>query len=159
MKIGQLVRRHIPPIFEYCDARDPTEFQRLCDPSWSKGAFDINFPFCKPAEQITTQETARYWQDEHVVQGTRVRVTSQWFNPPTSDSQSLFLRYLEARGIPVVDVPTSASANADIEAVDACERAARGRYKGNAIGNAQNLLVRNILSRLGDEQFSEADWL
>lgn len=71
---------------------------------------------------------------------------------------SLFLRYLEARGIPVVDVPASTSADSDIEAADACERAARGRYKGNAIGNAQNLLVRNILSRLGDEQFSEADW-
>jgi hypothetical protein len=37
-------------------------------------------------------------------------------------------------------------------------RAARGRYRGNAIGNAQNLMVRNILSRLGDEQFSAADW-
>ena len=35
---------------------------------------------------------------------------------------------------------------------------ARGRYKGNPIGNAQNLLVRNILSRLGDEQFSDVQW-
>jgi len=33
-----------------------------------------------------------------------------------------------------------------------------GRYKGNAIGNAQNALVRNILSRLGDEAFSAEDW-
>lgn len=32
------------------------------------------------------------------------------------------------------------------------------RYRGNAIGNAQNLFVRNILSRLGNESFSEKDW-
>lgn len=31
-------------------------------------------------------------------------------------------------------------------------------YRGNAIDNAQNLLVRNILSNLGTEQFSEEDW-
>jgi hypothetical protein len=32
------------------------------------------------------------------------------------------------------------------------------RYRGNAIGNAQNLVVRNILSNLGYESFSEKDW-
>ncbi len=37
-------------------------------------------------------------------------------------------------------------------------RSPRGRYKGNAIGNAQNALVRNILSRLGDQAFSAEDW-
>ena len=32
------------------------------------------------------------------------------------------------------------------------------RYKGNAIGNSQNLFIRNILSNLGAETFSESDW-
>jgi len=32
------------------------------------------------------------------------------------------------------------------------------RYKGNPIGNAQNLVIRTILSNLGDESFSEKDW-
>ena len=32
------------------------------------------------------------------------------------------------------------------------------RYRGNAIGNAQNLVVRNILSNLGHESFTESDW-
>jgi 5-methylcytosine-specific restriction endonuclease McrA len=32
------------------------------------------------------------------------------------------------------------------------------RYRGNAIGNAQNLLIRNILSNLGSEAFNEDDW-
>ena len=33
------------------------------------------------------------------------------------------------------------------------------RYRGNAIGNAQNLLIRNILSNLGIERFNESDWI
>jgi hypothetical protein len=32
------------------------------------------------------------------------------------------------------------------------------RYRGNAIGNAQNFVIRNILSNLGYESFSEKDW-
>lgn len=32
------------------------------------------------------------------------------------------------------------------------------RYKGNAIGNSQNLFIRNILSNLGEESFSTSDW-
>ena len=32
------------------------------------------------------------------------------------------------------------------------------RYRGNAIGNSQNLFIRNILSNLGAETFSESDW-
>ncbi|GHV10325.1 hypothetical protein FACS1894162_3810 [Bacteroidia bacterium] len=32
------------------------------------------------------------------------------------------------------------------------------RYRGNAIGNAQNLLIRNILSNLGKESFKKTDW-
>jgi 5-methylcytosine-specific restriction endonuclease McrA len=32
------------------------------------------------------------------------------------------------------------------------------RYRGNPIGNAQNLFIRNILSSLGRETFNEADW-
>lgn len=32
------------------------------------------------------------------------------------------------------------------------------RYKGNAIGNSQNLFIRNILSSLGTESFTESDW-
>lgn len=32
------------------------------------------------------------------------------------------------------------------------------RYRGNAVGNAQNLLIRNILSNLGEESFTLKDW-
>jgi|APSaa5957512622_1039677.scaffolds.fasta_scaffold22398_3 5-methylcytosine-specific restriction endonuclease McrA len=32
------------------------------------------------------------------------------------------------------------------------------RFRGNAIGNAQNLFIRNILSNLGEESFNKRDW-
>ncbi|WP_143267553.1 HNH endonuclease [Aquimixticola soesokkakensis] len=85
-----------------------------------------------------------------------MRVTSQWFNPPTSKSLPLLLRYLAGKGIPA-DFQ-SETATSDALPPDVSIRPARGRYKGNAIGNAQNYLVRNILSRLGDEQFNALQW-
>ncbi|WP_141399436.1 hypothetical protein [Rhodobacter maris] len=85
-----------------------------------------------------------------------MRVTSQWFNPPTSKSLPLVQRYLASRGLSVDFLPETATS--DSPPPDDAIRTARGRYKGNAIGNAQNYLVRNILSRLGDERFNARQW-
>jgi hypothetical protein len=37
-------------------------------------------------------------------------------------------------------------------------RGSNSRYKTHAIGNAQNSVVRNILSKIGEESFNETDW-
>ncbi len=156
MKIGKYVQNSIPGVFEYCEKKDPTEFVQLQDPQYSKDTFDINYPFCRPVAQISTTEHVRYWRHEYIVNGVPVRVTSQWFNPPTSNSFPLFRKYLAQKGIEAIDLTFDASE--DEVPRKARTRAPRGRYKGNAIGIAQNLFVRNILSRLGDEQFSVEHW-
>lgn len=153
MKIGQFVNRHVPAIFEYCETVDRAEFARLQDPQFSKEAFDINYPFCKPLGKIGAAEQVRYWRKDYIVHGLSVRVTSQWFNPPTSKSRPLLAQYLTKRGISFDEGPLD-----DPTPEQATTRGARGRYKGNAIGNAQNAFVRNILSRIGDEQFNVAQW-
>ena len=158
MQIGQIVKHHIQAIFDYCETHDASEFVRLQDPRFSKETFDINYPFCTPVAKISQADVVRYWRNEFTVHGVQVKVTSQWFNPPTSKSLILFHRYLLKRGIPSSEMRDKAQQTLDDTQVDAVERPARGRYKGNAIGNAQNLLVRNILSRLGDENFSVAQW-
>ena len=158
MKIGQVVKRHIHKIFDYCNAQDATEFARLQDPQYSKKTFDINYPFCSAVAKISKADLIRYWQDEYKVHGVRVRVTSQWFNPPTSKSLPFLRHYLKGRGIPIAEIADQDLAHDDDMPAEKALRAARGRYKGNAIGNAQNLLVRNLLSRLGDEQFSASHW-
>lgn len=157
MKIGQFVRRAIPVVFNYCEEIDQEEFMRLQDRRYSKETFDINFPFCRDLASISEAEQVRYWTREYFVQGVLVRVSSQWFNPPTSKSLPLFQRYLSQRGLSV-DLNRETAAN-DVPMSEGVTRYARGRYKGNAIGNAQNSLVRNILSRLGDEHFNELQWL
>lgn len=154
MKIGKIVKRHIPAIFAYCEAQDMAEFLRLQDQRFSKDIFDINYPFCTPAAKIPAEETMRYWRDEYVVNGVAMRVTSQWFNPPISRSLPLLRDYLLKRGIAMDDVTDPPRASV----AEPVSRPTRGRFKGNAIGNAQNHLVRNILSRLGDEQFGADDW-
>ena len=158
MQIGKFVQRHVPAILEYCETQDPAEFVRLQDPRFSKDTFDINYPFCMPVAKISGTDSVRYWRDEYSVHGVQVKVTSQWFNPPTSRSLPLFRRYLKKRGIEFNESMDPELERLDGEPSQVAERAARGRYKGNAIGNAQNYLVRNILSRLGDEQFSANHW-
>ena len=156
MKIGKLVQNSILTIFEYCERQDPAEFVRLQDPRYSKETFDINFPFCQPVNKIAQTDRVRYWKREYIVNGISVRVTNHWYNPPTSKSVSLFRSYLAQRGIAVDRSPTQIVP--DVEESGDSLRTARGRYKGNPIGNAQNLLVRNVLSRLGDESFSAEQW-
>ncbi|MDN5788755.1 HNH endonuclease [Pseudorhodobacter sp.] len=156
MKIGQIVQSSVPAIFKYCEETEPEEFARLQDPRYSKETFDINYPFCRQVAQIGAADRVRYWTREYVIHGVPVRVTSQWFNPPTSKSLPLLQRYLASKGLPADSHPETATS--DALPPDVAIRAARGRYKGNAIGNAQNYLVRNILSRLGDEQFNALQW-
>lgn len=158
MKIGQLVKRNINAIFDYCHAHDASEFARLQDPRFSKEVFDINYPFCTPVSKIPQADLVRYWRKEYRVHGVAVRVTSQWFNPSTSRSLALFRRYLQERGIPSNENLDTISDSADGNPVEAVERAPRGRYNSSAIGNAQNYLVRNILGRLGNEQFNASQW-
>lgn len=152
MKIGQIVQSSIPAIFKYCEETEPEEFARLQDPRYSKEAFNINHPFCLQVAQIRSTDRGRYWKDEYVVHGIPVCVTNDWY----SKSLPLFQRYLTSKGLPVDFHPETTTFNAPPP--DDASRAARGRFKGNAIGNAQNYLVRNILSRLGDEQFNALQW-
>jgi len=158
MKIGRLVQRCIPAIFDYCETRDPDEFVRIQDPRFSKATFDINYPFCRPVAKIGEADQVRFWSHEYIVQGVPVRVTNHWFNPPTSNSLTLLRRYLEQRVIVIDDSNVMTSTAGDGVPTETPLRPARGRYKGNAIGNAQNYLVRNLLSRLGEEQFSVMHW-
>ncbi len=158
MKIGKIVQRHIREIFEYCEAHDADEFNRLQDILYSKKTFDINYPFCSAVKKIARTDQMRYWRKTYPVQGVQVKVTSQWFNPPTSKSLPFFHRYLKEHGIETDESTAPAMEGGEGALTKAVELAARGRYKGNAIGNAQNLLVRNLLSRIGDEQFGAAHW-
>jgi hypothetical protein len=43
MKIGALMQHYIPIIFEHCEKRDHSEFDRLCDRAYSKATLDVNF--------------------------------------------------------------------------------------------------------------------
>jgi 5-methylcytosine-specific restriction endonuclease McrA len=160
MKIGALVQHYIPIIFEHCEKQDHAEFDRLCDRAYSKDSLDVNFPFCRPVAEISALENRRFWSQVYVVRGISVRVTSQWFDPPTSKSRSSLVQYLERHGIEVIEVARAVpgTENAEKLPVERIARASRGRFKGNAIGNAQNLLVRNILSNVGEESFGPENW-
>jgi len=140
MKIGKFVQAHISQIFDHCQTTDPEELAWLQDLRYSKETFGINYPFCTRIEEISLVDSVRYWTRKHQVGPVQVRVTSQWFNPPTSNSRQLFESYLRKLRIE----PTSPSAPANPTTTAPERRPARGRYRSHAIGNAQNAFVRYI---------------
>lgn len=156
MAVGELVKQHLGAIFSYCDTLDHDEIGRLLDRQYSLKVFGLSFPFCKLVDDIIPSESKRYWTNVYLVRGMRVRVTSQW----VEKHRPRFLAYLTTKGL-----ATEAEALAreilperNVRALPHVSSRPNARYRGNAIGNAQNLFVRNILSRIGTEAFSQKDW-
>jgi 5-methylcytosine-specific restriction endonuclease McrA len=154
MSIGELVRFYIGKIFHYCDTVDHDELSRLTDHAYSNSTFGINFPFCTDASQISPEQSRRYWTQSYVVRGETFRVSSQWY----ARHYERFCEYLIRLGVGTEE--ELALNREEVPAEVTTTRAANtnARYRGNAIGNAQNLLVRNVLSNLGQESFSANDW-
>jgi 5-methylcytosine-specific restriction endonuclease McrA len=154
MRIGELVKFHIRKIFHYCDTVDHDELSRLTDHAYSNSTFGINFPFCKETALISPEQSSRYWTQSYVVRGETFRVSSQWY----TRHYERFCEYLIRLGVSTEE--ELALNREERPAEEAMTRApnTNARYRGNAIGNAQNLLVRNVLSNLGQESFSANDW-
>lgn len=145
MKIGKFVQRHIPAIFNHCQTVDPGEFRRLQDVDYARATFGINYPFCRAVATIPDGVRVRYWAQVHDVLGVPVRVCNHWLNPPASRALSRFQDYLAAKGI---------AQDAECPA----QPLAAARIRGHAVGNAQNALIRNILSRLGEDDIDARHW-
>ncbi|MEZ9670272.1 HNH endonuclease [Vibrio atlanticus] len=158
MKIGKLVQTLLPKILEYCEQKSQNEFECLCDADYSKRNFNLNFPFLVPISSLSSDLSKRYWTKAYLVRGQTVRACSQWFEK----DEVYFTKYLERIGIDY-DHSQVESELLESRTISSCRPSVitlrtKSRYRGNAIANAQNLLVRNILSNLGTEQFLEEDW-
>jgi len=154
VKIGKLVKYYIPRIVAYCTEHNPNELENLQKKEYSKKSFGVNWPFLSPTGEI--EDSSRFWVDEYRIEQKLFRVTSQWYER----NRDLFTKYLIDKGIATAEE----IANLDIEVFRAEDELiekrlmANKRYKSSAIGNAQNLLIRNILSNIGDESFTRQDW-
>ena len=154
MKIGQLVKSNLKQIFNYCEIVEHQEFSNLLDINYSKQIFGIGFPFCIEIENIDAAESRRYWTEIYLVRGKRVRVCSQWYER----NRPALIQYLKSKQIqPNLD-SEGATLGKRQDGVQKLAKRSNSRYRGNAIGNAQNLFIRNVLSRLGRESFNEKDW-
>jgi 5-methylcytosine-specific restriction endonuclease McrA len=162
VRIGQFVKQYLNPIFNYCDTVDHNEIDSLLNLDYSRSAFRISFPFCIEIGNITDENSMRFWTDIFLVRGKRVRVTSQWID--SMARRENFKSYLQSKGIPLLpeldDLQgTDLQPNINQSIQSTTRARANSRFKGNAIGNAQNLFIRNILSNLGSESFGEQDWV
>lgn len=146
IKIGQWVRSNIYAIISYCSVSSD-EISNLTDPAYSKEVFGLNWPFFCEEGHVSNSENIRYWKDRYTVGDRHFRVCSQWFER----QRQAFDLYLVKCGIDI-DVAPETSKPSPI----GMNR--KGRYKATAIGNAQNLFVRVLLSNIGQESITQSDW-
>jgi hypothetical protein len=144
MRVGEFVKAHIKDIFRYCEA-DTAELSRLMDRGYSKDTFGIQYPFCAETPHAIQ---GRYWHQEYRIAGHALKVCNDWYDR----HRDRFVAYLRSKGIearesdsPPTEEPFPGPAP-------------RGRYRSYPIGNAQNGVIRNILSNIGEHAFSETDW-
>jgi 5-methylcytosine-specific restriction endonuclease McrA len=166
MKIGKLVKTHINQIFAHCDTIDHEEINRLFDREYSKDIFGISCPFCMETQTIKEpqgegeywEKSGRYWTDVFIVRGKQVRVSSQWNETNTS----AFIQYLQSKEIqPILDLSDYKDGDEKSDEKKPIQRTStrtNSRYRGNHIGKGSNLLVRNILSNIGNETFNIENW-
>lgn len=134
--------------FFYCDNTKHDEINSLLDLGYSKKTFGLSsYPFCKEIENIEPSESKRYWTEKYLVRGKQVRVTSQWIDK----MKPSFINYLHSK-----EIASEIHLLDNKKPLDLKQK--NSRYRGNHIGNAQNLFIRNVLSSLGVESFNEEDW-
>jgi hypothetical protein len=150
LPISQFVRLHTPLIVAHCQETDPSEFERLLKPDYSKDAFGLSrVSFFKPESALVpgTDEDKRYGKRSDYrfeVSGVHVRLTSQWFKGNPQQYRS-FIQYLAAKDLMpgsqaealIALVPTAASTKPPTTGI-----------KKIAIGEAQNAWVRHVLDSL-----------
>jgi 5-methylcytosine-specific restriction endonuclease McrA len=157
-KIGQLVKLNLPQIIAYCERTDPDEMIKLADVDYCRDELGLAWAFFKtPAMVEVADEHKRYWVETHQVLDREVRVTSQWF----AKHLPRVVHYLMDKGLVPIGLHQDEVDVALAVAVPQTGGKNPGgtRYKIHAIGNAQNSAVRWILGNIGQESFTEKQWL
>jgi hypothetical protein len=156
MSVGEYIYKNLGTIIDYCN-KNPNELMILLDIEKSKELFNLRYAFFIETRDIDDNDnkksSARYIAKIYPVNNKKVRVTNDWYerNIP------YFNQYLSDRHIIAIGENQSTGKNKTL-LVKKRTPGKNSRYKGNAIGNSQNLLIRNILSNLGNESFDENDW-
>jgi 5-methylcytosine-specific restriction endonuclease McrA len=147
MSVGEYIYSNLGLIIDYCN-KNPNELDKFLDIDKSKELFDLNYAFFIETGNIDEDDKkrspARYKTEIYTINKRNVRVTNDWYKR----NIAYFEKYLYEKNIsPVVPIKILEKQNL-----------VNSRYKSYAIGNSQNALIRNILSNLGKESFSEDDW-
>lgn len=155
LPISQFVRLHTPLIVAHCQETDPSEFERLLKPSYSKDIFGLSgVSFFKMESELIpgAEEDNRYGKTagyRYGVSGVPVRLTSQW-SKRRPQQYIKFIQYLADKNL--MPVPQAEALIALVPTTPAKGVATKGITK-IAIGESQNLWVRHVLDNIRpDEQ-------
>ena len=156
MKISTIVKAYIFEINNYCEKIEHQEFVNLSNKIYCKKIFDINHPFYKEVSLISQDEHRRFWSQTYIIRGKTVRITNDWYER----NYSHFISYITSKKIVLKEEKEllTVERKTNQPKITITEPIKNSRFKGNAIGNSSNALVRNILSNLGQESFTQNEW-
>ena len=153
MKVGEFIYKNIDVFIEICK-KDPAELEKLLSITKSKKLFNLYFAFFIETKNIDDNDkkrsSAKYKANIYKIFNKEIRITNDWYerNIP------YIKKYFNDRNINISfensikqEKNTTKKTNSK-----------NSRYKRKAIGDAQNSFIRNILSNLGNESFTEDDW-
>jgi 5-methylcytosine-specific restriction endonuclease McrA len=161
MSVAEIIYKNIRPIIDYCN-NNPKELDKLLSINISKEMFDLNYAFFIETKDIddtnTKKSSLRYKSNIYIVSNKKVRITNDWYKRNIPYIKEYFAKNNITNLYPIELMETIKAGTTNVVLVKKSNSRQNSRYKGNAIGNAQNLLIRNILSNLGNESFNENDW-
>ena len=92
--IGELVRRYIPDILNYCLNIDKSELTNLENEKYSKEIFGINYPFLKEVVS-NSKKVDRYWKAIHSCRDRYFVVSSEWYKW----NREKFIKYVQEKNL------------------------------------------------------------
>jgi 5-methylcytosine-specific restriction endonuclease McrA len=160
MSVAEIIYKNLESIIEFCK-QNPKEMDKLLSIKESKDLFHLNYAFFIETKDIddgnTKKSSLRYKSNIYSISNKKVRVTNDWYKRNIPYVKNYFIKN---NITPISPIESNETIKGKVDGVSIKRVNSRenSRYKGNAIGNAQNLLIRNILSNLGNESFNESDW-
>ena len=106
VKIGEFIQDHLDNIMKICE-KDKLELSNLQDKEYSKKYLGLNgFPFLKKVNEISKDESVRYWKKELLINNEKYRACSQFGGSKEIDGKTKsqwegekFLHYLKNKDI------------------------------------------------------------
>lgn len=153
-RIGKFVQQHVIAIAEFCEEH-PDELERLRDDAYCRATLGLNYPLFRQAGLVEGRYESKYRRGPRVV---ICGETMLFTNDLYARQYPRFIAYLLDKKIIDQRLAVLYLEALPPGSIGSGKAGPAGVLVATAIGNAQNLMVRNILGRIRPDEQSYGGW-